>query len=472
MGTPNKASRLLSSICLLALAACSSGGGGGSASVSTGAGNTTTGGSTSGSTTGVTTSGGTTTTPTVSIGAPDKANVFIGGSSFNFTTSLPAVGTTFGLFGPAVKLSATSVAAAGTTLNSTAIYRGFVTSGGIQVPVFDISIPEIGLTATGVHADGSTMTLADGSKVALNAAFLNYTEASAWVYAPASGGVSYLGASAGGSGTPVANVPIAGTATYSGSGATGGATGAYFVPSGSGTIAAGSLTGNVALSVNFSSGAVTGSLSNMTATPTGGGAATPWNSVNLTASINRLANNASFIGTTATTDAPAGAGSAGFSSAATGGLGGAFFGPNANEVGGTFTLTDPNAAGGGKTAFGGFGATSTGCSSCSTTTTTPTPGVSISAPGLGLASFGGSNVGTNFTTNLPPVGTVLPFGGSTAVLTPTSVANYSVGSIQATWRGTVTSGRVKMPPAAMNTHRKDRIKATTAHSPVGAAVAR
>jgi len=208
METPKKASRLLSSICVLALAACSGGGGGGSAAISTGAGNTTTGGSTSGSTsgsttgstTGGTTTGGTTATPTVSIGAPDQPNVAIGDPYFNFKNKLPAVGTKFGLFGPAVKVGPTSVQAAGTTLNSSATFRGMVTSGSGQVPSFDVSIPEIGLTATNVLVDGTPTTLADGSKVVLKAAFLNYTEASGWAYTPASGGVTYTGASAGGFG--------------------------------------------------------------------------------------------------------------------------------------------------------------------------------------------------------------------------------------------------------------------------------
>jgi hypothetical protein len=422
----------------LALAACSGGGGGGAP--------LNTGGNTSGNTPG-NTSGNTTPTPTVSIGAPDHPNVAIQGSPvFNFTTNLPPSGTVFGLIGPAVKASSTTVEAAGTGTNGTVTFRG-MTSG--TVPVFDVSIPAIGLTATNVRADGTAAVLADGSKVVLTISVLNYTVAGAWAYTPASGGIAYLGTAATGSGTPLANVPTSGSATYTGSGAKGGVAGAYFVPSGTGGISGGSLAGDIAITANFTSGAVTGTLSNMTATPAIGGAATPWNSVSLSANVSRAATNASFDGSTSTSGAPAGAGAAGFSSAATGYAVGGFFGPNADEVGGTWSLTEPGAAGGGKTAFGAFGATSTGCSGCSnsggTSSGGTTSGVSITAPGLGLATFSGTNLGTNFTNNLPPAGSALPLGGSTVITTPTSVASFSAGQITATWRGTVTSGGLTWP---------------------------
>src|SRR6202000_322980 len=104
----------------------------------------------------------------------------------------------------------------------------------------------------------------------------------------------------------------------------GGTVGVYYVPSGNGGISTGALHGNIAVAVNFGTGAVTGSLNSMQATASDG-TVTPWNDVALSANVNRLTNNASFIGTTSASSAPAGAGTTGFSSAATGGLGGAFF---------------------------------------------------------------------------------------------------------------------------------------------------
>ncbi|HVW72860.1 MAG TPA: transferrin-binding protein-like solute binding protein [Rhizomicrobium sp.] len=450
--------RLTSSVCLVALTACSGGGGGGGTSLGTTAPNnsTTSGNTTSNSTTSNNTTSGnatsnnttssnntTTTTPTVSIGSPDPANVVIVGSpAFNFTNNLPPVGTVFGLLGPAVKTTPTAVTAANAGSNGTATFRGMVTSGSTTVPTFDLSIPAIGLNATNVRADGSTTTLSDGSAVILTFAGLTYTAQMAWGYKPAGSGAGtgYIGVTVGGSGTTIANVPTAGSANYAGNSSNGGGVGgAYFVPDGNGGIATGSLAGNVAMTANFSSGAITGNLSNMIATPAGGGSSTAWNTVSLSANIARAANNASFTGTTSTGGAPAGAGAVGFSSSATGGLTGSFFGPNINEAGGTWTLTDPNAAGGGKTAFGAFAGVLGGNSGLSGSPST----VSIAPPSVGVSGF--NNPGSNFTTNPPPVGTSFPLGSGALSVTGTSVADANVTQATATYRGTVTNGGTTYP---------------------------
>ena len=445
MGTSKITIRLASSICLLALAACSGGGGGGAA-LNTGT-NNPGGGNSTPTTPAAPTTPVAPVTPTVSIGAPDNANVAIGSAAFNFATNPPPVGMVFGLFGPAVKITSTTVEAANKGTNGTLTYRGL--SNG--VPTFDISIPAINLNVTNVRADATPTPVPAGGSALLGIGVLKYTAAGVWGYAAGPGtGITYAGVTASGSGTPIASVPTAGSATYSGSGGGGaGTVGLYFIPNGNGGITTGALTGNIAVSVNFGSGAVNGTLTNMTATPGDGGAATPWNNVSLSATINRLPNNASFIGTTSTSGAPSGAGNAGFSSAATGGLGGAFFGPHVDEVGGTWTLTDPAAAGGGKTAFGAFGATSNDCSGCTTsggsTTPPPAPGVSITAPGLGAAAFSGGPFGTSFTSNPPTPGTSFPLAGATVAITPTSVANFDTGQVTATYRSTVATGGVSFP---------------------------
>jgi|GEM_PF-6683262 hypothetical protein len=435
--------RLASSVCLVALAACSSGGGGG-ASLNTTSNNSTGSSGTSGNTTGSSTTSGSTTsntTPTVSIGAPDPANASISTTTYNFTTNLPPVGTVFGLLGPAVKVTSTTVSAANAGTNGTLTYRGL--SNG--VPTFDINIPALNLSVTNVPANTTPTPVSGGGGVLLGIGALTYTAAGVWSYAVGPGsGITYVGATASGSGTPIANVPVAGTATYSGSGGAGsGTVGIYFIPNGNGGITTGALTGNITVAVNFGSGAVNGSLSNMTAMPGDGSAATPWNNVSLSGNINRLANNASFTGTTSTSGAPAGAGSAGFTSAATGGIAGGFFGPNVNEVGGTWTLTDPNAAGGGETAFGAFGAQMSSSSglSGSSGSTSSTP--SIVLPSIGVTGF--TTPGTNFTTNPPPVGSSIPLGGGTVAITSTSVADANITQASATYRGTVTTGSVTYP---------------------------
>jgi hypothetical protein len=282
------------------------------------------------------------------------------------------------------------------------------------------------------------MTLPDGSKVSFSIGTLNYIAGASWTYTPAGGTIRYEGVAATGSGTPIASVPTTGTASYAGTGATGGTVGLYYVPDGSGGISSGALVGDIAITANFSTGGVTGTLSNMTAHPSGGGAATPWNSVTLSANISRSAVNAAFNGSTSTSNAPANAGAAGFSSAATGAVVGGFFGPAVDEVGGTWSLVDSTAAGGGKTAFGDFAAT---CTSCAPSPPPPaTSSVSITAPGLGLATFSGGPFGTSFTGAPPAAGTAIPLGGATAVLTPTSVANFNTGQVTATYRGTVPAG--------------------------------
>ncbi len=285
---------------------------------------------------------------------------------------------------------------------------------------------------------------------------LKYTAGSIWTIT--TGGVNYTGVSSSGSGTPIANVPISGSAAYSGSGGAGAGTiGQYYVPNGNGGISTGALTGDIAVNVNFGTGGVNGVLLHMTTTPADGSASAPWNDVVLSGNINRLANNASFTGTTGTSGAPAGAGNAGFSSAATGQLGGAFFGPNVDEVGGTWTLTDPNAADGGKTAFGVFGATTNGCSGCSVSGggTLPPPsssGISITAPGTGFSTFSGTGVGTNFLTDPPPSSVNVGFGGGTAAITSTSFGNFNTNAspATATFRGTVTNNGVTSPVFDLN----------------------
>jgi hypothetical protein len=438
MGT-SKAIRLGSSICLLALTGCGGGGGGSTTPLTTTPTPTTPTNTAPVTTTPITT---TPITPTVSIGAPDQPNVTIQGTpTFNFSTNFPPVGTIMGLIGPAVKITSTTVEAANRGTDGTIIYRGMVTSGGKSFLTFDIKIPAIGLNATNVLADSNIMTLPDGGKVALAVGTLNYTLGASWTYTPAGSTTRYEGVAATGSGTPLANVPTTGSGTYSGTGANGGTVGFYYVPNGSGGILSGSLVGDIAITANFSTGGVTGTLSNMKAYSSGG-AATPWNSVTLSATISRSAGGAAFNGTTSTSNAPADAGIAGFSSAATGTVVGGFFGPNVDEVGGTWSLVEPNATGGGKTAYGDFAAA---CSGCNPSPPPPPPAVSIAAPGLGIATFSGGPFGTSFTSNPPTIGTQLPLGGSTAAITPTSVADFSAGPISATYRGTVPVGGVNYP---------------------------
>jgi hypothetical protein len=336
METSFKALRLSTSFCLLALAGCSSGGGGGT-SVANSAGNNTTGNSNP--------------PPSVSIVAPAVGISGFSGSGTSFTSDPPSV--SFNLAGGAAKVTPTSVAdaSAGTI---TASISGTATPGGTVLLV--MNIPSLGLNHVTVKGDGTPVTLPDGSTFNTALSYMDYTLLGAWSYTPASGTQAYIGQVVTGYATDPSNVPTTGTAAYTGSsGAAGsGVRGAYAVPSGTGTIQGGTLAGNLTFNANFANNSATGSFANMTATPSGGTASTPWNDVTFSASFGRTPSLVGVIGHTSTAGAPANAGTAGFSSAATGTLNAMFYGPNAEEVGGAWTLSESTSAGG-KAAFGTFG---------------------------------------------------------------------------------------------------------------------
>ena len=174
---------------------------------------------------------------------------------------------------------------------------------------------------------------------------LSYVEFGAWLRADYSTGIpayaSYFGF---GYETPSAAMPSSGTATYADAG---GVQGSVFVSIGS-AVSSGIVSGGVSLTANFSSGAITGSFSNMhvyTRTT-----AAPWNDVSVSASI--AAGTNSFSGSTATTSAPGGQLS--LKNGAAGHIDGAFYGPNAENLGAVWTLSNGDGTG---SAIGTVGAT-------------------------------------------------------------------------------------------------------------------
>jgi hypothetical protein len=292
---------------------------------------------------------------TISIAGPTSTSAGgVGSPAFNFTNNLPPVGTVFRIHGPIVQLTPNSISNGGfPTSEPQVTFRGTVTSNGATFPVFDFNIAGI-ISAPNLRADATTQATTGGGTVTAAVSALDYTMLGAWSYTGPGGSPSFLGHFATGSITPVASVPVSGTATYIGNGGRAGVVGAYFVPSGNDTIAAGVLSGNVSMNVNFGTNEVSGQFTNMTAKPLTGGPV-PWNDVMLTGNINR-GSGVSVSANTRAAVAPAAAGSVGFSTAATGGLTGAFYGPSYNEMGGTWTLSE-STPDGGKTAFGTFGGT-------------------------------------------------------------------------------------------------------------------
>lgn len=339
--------RFASSVCLLALAACSSGGGGGSAAPATAPASTP---ATTPNTPATTPS--TPATPAVSITAPAAGSFsgnpvttstgattpqFIGG------TSGRPVGTVFSLNQSVLKYTTTSAndAAIG---GATATYQGIGPAGNVVQPFIDLKIPGLGIDARNLSGDGTVQTQADGTRVSASFTTLNYTALGAWSVQPATGTTSYAAVAVTGYQTQASGVPSSGTGVYR---MTGGASGVVNIPSG-GSRSSAVLGGDTSVNVNFATGGVTGSLSNMQAV--GASGTTSWNTVNLAGSL----SGAAISGSTSTASPPAGA-TFGLSSAATGTLSGALYGPNAQELGAVWTLYEPTSDGG-KSAFGIMGA--------------------------------------------------------------------------------------------------------------------
>jgi hypothetical protein len=331
-------------VSLIILTACS-GGGGGSA---------------------INTGGGQSSIPapapvTVSIGAAQDASLNgntalqAAGSSPNFTTNSPANGTVFPFNQSVLALTPTSVTSFTPTGGATATLQSTQTVNGTIEGLFELKVPSLGLDTTNLLSDGTSATLSDGRKVSLGITTLNYTLLGIWAVGAASTtGTSYSGFAVSGYQTPLAGIPgpLTGGATYIGDGSSsakaGGAAGVVMLPSGNGGINVATLQGQAQIDVaNFSNGTLSGQL-NLTATPVGGGAATPFNTVVLNGTV----SGATVSGTT-------GVGNATGPYAIGGGIGtfsGAFYGPMAQEVGGVWSVHEPTPDGG-RTALGVFGAT-------------------------------------------------------------------------------------------------------------------
>lgn len=298
--------------------------------------------------------GGSSSTPTpnptsYTIGAPAEATAgnspapaqlaSPGGPTFTGAgAGLPPAGTVFPLTQTAYQFPAsagsadTQTMAAGATITVINLSQGLV----------QLQIPNLGINATVKDDSVTTTSLPNGENLVfgLNTsgelASLNYTALGNWVViVPATGLATNMASYVTGYQTPVASMPTTGTASYGGNGTV---VGSVLLPGGQ---TGAQLLGTSSLTANFGTGSLTGSFTNMTATPVTGGAATPWNNVSVTGSI----SGASFTGQTATSSTPSSTYALG---AASGTIKGGFYGPAANEVGAVWTLYD-----GARAAFGG-----------------------------------------------------------------------------------------------------------------------
>jgi hypothetical protein len=229
------------------------------------------------------------------------------GTSPNFTASLPANGTTFPLDEAVMKIAygSNQASVAGYTSSltggATLTFQGTASTNTqvLSKNIFELKIPALSLDAPNILANSIT-TLSDGREVTLRTSALNY---------------SLLGG--------VTGLAMPGTFD---------------------------LTGQASVDVNFGTGKVNGSLFNMTSYNSGPALdPEPWNNVSLVGNL----SGTTMHGATSVTSAPSSP--VALSSSATGTFTGALFGPNAQELGLSWTLYDPS--GNGKSAIGVVGAT-------------------------------------------------------------------------------------------------------------------
>jgi hypothetical protein len=197
---------------------------------------------------------------------------------------------------------------------------------------------DVVLTADGI---GVTIPNSNNTRIGLTTSNLTYTTLATWIIPAIDGAhVAHLGMGVSGYQTPASGVPTSGTATYL---STGGASGNVVVPSGVGAV-----KGDVSINVNFASGALSGSLTNMNVSS--GGSALPWNNVSLSGTL-----SGATISGTATATSPSASNAFTFAAGSTGFLNGALYGPTGQELGAVWSVHDN--AGGGKSALGVLGAT-------------------------------------------------------------------------------------------------------------------
>lgn len=316
-------------VAALSTAACASGGGSSSMPSGSSVAATTSGGS----------SGNSGNSDSVGIPAPGSFGpspvpsqfATPGGPTLNGGNGIfPAPNTQFPVLSSSLQVTSTGlspVISQGATLT--------VVSSSSSSSTYQISVPSVGLNATMQITPQSLATstisyvdFGDWQQQTTSGVLTNFTE---WVF---------------GYETPPTSMPTTGTASFSGA-----AQGTVFTP---GTPFVGTIVnGMAAFSVNFASGSVTGALNQMQyVNPTNPGSSTapnylPWNDVSVNASI--AAGTNQFGGSTAVTSTPQSPLS--LKASATGQIGGVFYGPSAQALGGIWSLSD-----GTNSVLGGVGA--------------------------------------------------------------------------------------------------------------------
>jgi C-lobe and N-lobe beta barrels of Tf-binding protein B len=271
-----------------------------------------------------------------SVGSNGTAQPMAGASAPNFFkyNSYPMFGTAFPLLQSAVRLTSTSLAP-DTTTNATGATISYGSGNGTDG--FGVTVPSLGIDFTvGIAPDtlnrfGSSLQ----SRFVYSINPFTYALPGLWVFSTDS--FATFSSFTTGYQTPGAAMPLLGTATYRGD-----AFGLLFKQE-----MVASVAGDATLTVNFGTNTIIGSFVNMVAfDDTSAG----WfNDIAISAQLLRTGSD--FGGTTSA--ASSGSGRFGLQTTATGTVKGNFYGPNAQEVGAVWTLSD-----GTGTVIGALGATS------------------------------------------------------------------------------------------------------------------
>ncbi len=276
------------------------------------------------------------TVPTIT--APDTATTGTSPAPAPSGT-LPLEGTAFPLKQSVISVTSSGIVpdAAANSGGATLSVVSWNASGNSQ---FRLTIPGLKLDST--FSSASLLkgpSTVQGGNFRLTASNMSYAALGVWevdtlnpnITPGVAEGNIHLGTFVTGFETPASGMPTSGAAVYTGTKNVAG----VVIRDPAGTIGRAALLGDASLAVNFGTSTIAGTFIHMTATDSNG-TRSPWNDVSVSGSL--AAGTSHFSGSTAAASVPSGAFAV--SGTATGRIDGGFYGPNANELGAVWSLTD------------------------------------------------------------------------------------------------------------------------------------
>jgi hypothetical protein len=268
--------------------------------------------------------------------------------TFDAIGGSPYASGTFPAMQTALKASAAGIAGAPATDSvtftddgTTGVCSGGGTCSGSQ---FKLDLPSIQMSVSAsIPTDFSTQTTTEiqstsDGKLSLTTYGLSYVTFGTWALQLSNlGTTSDAGSYMAGYVTPAAAMPTTGTAHYAGK--SNAVSGTVFVTDGGNAVSA-RLEGGAQFDADFATGSVTGAFTNIQATPADG-ISSSFNDVAVNANI--ASGTSTFSGTTAA--ASPGNGHYALKPTAAGQISGGFYGPNANELGAVWTLSNGDGSG-------------------------------------------------------------------------------------------------------------------------------